>query len=302
MSLKAVLLAVMLSLSGLGLLAQTPRPPKPKPVEDVPPPDIGQGTASVAGPVSSLHESATPQQTSAARTWTMFNNEPWPSEQTLISLTSACATGHGGASPYSLGPNAQETIVLEKAVQELKSDAFFRQRTIVVVPIGSPQINAWDVNGEDVLYARRQAATGREVERTSLICVPQGIIEFFLDAPEELGAVIAHEMGHAVDAACYYDARPKSAFPPLIQQSCESRADAFALNAFIAQGKNPYAIAGAFGRFSMYMGDTSTGLLARIKNFVTDHPLTPDRIRDLRKMLLEAQRTHQLQPLPAIIR
>ncbi|HVS89255.1 MAG TPA: hypothetical protein VHF01_13675 [Candidatus Acidoferrum sp.] len=289
MRLEAVLLAVMLSLSGPGLFAQTPLPPKPKPVEDVPPPDIGPGILAVPT-----------QQTSAARTWAMFLDEPWPSEQALILLTAACATGHGGASVYSLGPNAQETIVLEKTVQELKSDAFFKQRKIVVVPIGSPQINAWDINGEDILYDRRQRPTGREAEHTSLICVPQGIIEFFLDAPEELETIIAHEMGHAVDAQCYLNARPKVLFPQQIQQICESRADVFALNTFLAQGKNPYAIAGAFGRLSMYLGDTSTGILARLSNFADDHPLTPDRIRNLRSILIEAIRTHQLQPVPVI--
>jgi hypothetical protein len=290
MRLEAVLLAVMLLLSGPRLFAQAPRPPKPKPVEDVPPPDMVPGTT---------------QQTSAVRTWTMFNNEPWPSEQILISLTRACVM-HGtgnGASPYNLGPNAKETITLEKVVEDLKTtlnDKLHLQRTIVFVPIGSPEINAWDVNGEDILYSRRQIPTGREVERTSLICVPQGIIGFFSDAPEELEAIIAHEMGHAIDIPCYQDVRPKTMFPGQIQQQCESRADAFALNVFIAQGKNPYAVAGAFGRLSMYLGDTSTGLFARIKNFASDHPLTPDRIRDLRSMLIEAQRTHQLRPLPAI--
>jgi hypothetical protein len=291
MRLEAVLLAVMLSLSGPGLFAQTPRPSKPKPVEDVPPPDIG------ILPVPT-------QQTSAARTWAMFLDGPWPSEQDLISLTTACVvngTGNG-ASPYSQSPNAQQTIMLEKITQDLKKDPFFMRRRIIVVPIGSPEINAWDVNGEDVLYRKRRVPTGREVERTSLICVPQGIINFYLDATEELEAIIAHEMGHAVDGVCYLNARQKTAFTNLTQQSCESRADAFALNVFIAQGKNPYAIAGAFGRLSMYLGDTNTGLLARIQNFTNNHPLTPDRIRDLRSMLTEALKTHQLQPLPDIIR
>jgi hypothetical protein len=295
MRLEAALLAVMLSLSGPVLFAQTPRPPKPKPVEDVPPPDIGPGILAVPT-----------QQTSAVRTWAMFDDQPWPSEQIFLSLTSACVMrGTGkGALLYNLGPNAKETVILEKAVQDLKttlSDKLHLQRTIVFVPIGSPEINAWDINAEDIMYSSGQVPTGRDVERTSLICVPQGMIKFFLDAPEELEAIIAHEIGHAIDIPCYLDVRPKTLFPQQIQQQCESRADAFALNMFIAQGKNPYAVAGAFGRLSMYLGDTSTGLFARIKNFASDHPLTPDRIRNLRLILVEAQRTHQLQPLPAII-
>jgi hypothetical protein len=221
MRFEALLLAVILSLSGPGLFAQTPRPPKPKPVEDVPPPDIG------IPPVPT-------QQTSAVRTWAIFHDEPWPSEQTLTSLARACR----GA--YGLGPNAQETIMLEKAVQDLRkilAAKFHLQRIIVVVPVFSPEINAWNTNGEDLLYSRGQQPTGREVERTSLICVPQGIIDFFFDAPEELEAIVAHEMGHAIDIPCYQDVRPKTALPQLVQQGCESRADAFALNAFIAQGK-----------------------------------------------------------------
>src|SRR5713226_1493077 len=118
MRLEAVLLAVMLSLSGSGLFAQTPRPPKPKPVEDVPipdvlPPDIGPGILAVPT-----------RQTSATRTWTMFNNEPWPSEQILASLTRGCYEGRGGFFLYDLGPSAQQTIMLEKIAQDLKKDPF----------------------------------------------------------------------------------------------------------------------------------------------------------------------------------
>jgi len=229
----------------------------------------------------------------------MFDNEPWPSEQTLAALTKNCYDSRGGFVLYDLGPSAQQTIMLEKIAQDLKKDPFFMRRRMIVVPLKSPVINAWNINKEDFLYVRGLPPSD---ETSSIICVPQGIIDFFSDAPEELEAVIAHEMGHAVDAQCYLNTRPKALFPQQIQQICESRADAFALNVFIAQGKNPYAIAGAFGRLSMYLGDTSTGLLARIKNFATDHPLTPDRIRDLKSMLIEALKTHQLQPLPAIIR
>lgn len=44
---------------------------------------------------------------------------------------------------------------------------------------------------------------------------------------------------------------------------------------FTASGYNPYDGAGAFGRLKMYMGDTKTGLLARLNALGSDHPVTP---------------------------
>lgn len=286
-----VSVAFLVSLFAPSLLGQAPRPrpPAPKPVEDVPPPNIG--------PAVDLPTPATSQPTR----WAMFDGNPWPSdEQPLALLAQAC-----GSIPYQLGPDARQTIILETAVRNLRTvlAQWHQARRILVIPVGSADINAWTVNVENVLWIKRQVPNKGEEELGSLICVPRGIVEFFLDAPEELEAIIAHEMGHAVDIPCYFDVRPRTLFPNIVQQSCESRADAFALNAFIAQGKNPFAVAGAFGRLQMYLGDTSTGLFARLKNAISgDHPITPDRIRDLRRMLLESFRTHQLQPLPSIIR
>ncbi len=292
MKFQALLLAAMLPLLGTVLVAQAPRPPKPKPVEQVPPPDLG--------PMPTSPQATAPEQKPGARTWAMFDGNQWPSsDQELRLLAKTCGDER---LPYGLGQNARETIILETAVENIQKVLvqWHQGRKIFVIPFGSQDINAWTVNAEDVRWASGvRPVEGQDI---SLICIPQGIIEFFADAPEELEAVVAHEIGHAVDIPCYLDVRPRSSFPQLVQQACESRADAFALNVFIAQHKNPYAVAGAFGRLEMLSGDTSTGLFARLKNFDKDHPITPDRIRNLRLMLLESLRTHQLQPLPPIIR
>ncbi len=226
-------------------------------------------------------------------------SQSWPSEQELGLLAQACRS-----TPYRLGPDAPQTLTLENAVQDVKKvlTQWHQSRRIIVAPVGSAEINAWNTNAEDIRWAGGQPPKTGPDANFSLICVPQGISDFFGDAPQELEAIVAHEMGHAVDVPCYLDVRPKMLVPQLVQQACESRADAFALNAFVAQGKNPYAVAGAFGRIEMYSGDTSTGILARIANMSRDHPITPDRIRDLRRMLMEIHRTNQLQPLRPIMR
>lgn len=237
-------------------------------------------------------------QTSNIQGWAMFDGSSWPSDQQLASIAQICRS-----TPYRLGPSARQTAILETAVQNIKTvltKKLHQRRTIVVMPVGSADINAWTINAENVWWYNRQAP--RAGEEGSLVCVPQGVIDFFLDAPNELEAVVAHEIGHAVDIPCYLDVRPKDLVFHYVQQSCESRADAFALNVFIAQGKNAYAVGGAFGRLQMYSGDTSTSLFARLNNLGNDHPITPDRIRALRRMLLEAFRTRQLQPLPPINR
>src|SRR5260370_14734012 len=207
----------------------------------------------------------------------MLEGGPWPSEEQMKVVANFCNIGGERTASYNRGPDARETAMLEAAAadirrvlaqwQPFRTDPRSQGRKIIIAPVSSWDINAWNTNTEDVKWAAGQPIAGESV---SLICVPQGIIEFFMDAPEELEAVVAHEIGHAVDIPCYLDVRPRTSFPPLVQQACESRADAFALNVFIAQHKNPYAVAGAFGRLEMFSGDTSTGFFARLKNLPND--------------------------------
>jgi predicted Zn-dependent protease len=139
----------------------------------------------------------------------------------------------------------------------------------------------------------------------SLVCIPISMVIFMSGAEGELGFIVSHEVGHALDDACKtasgrtevaIASQPFSAFvggllggrysTAVVQQSCEARADAIGFALFTAAGYNPFDAAGAFGRLEMYMGDTSTTLVARFAAFGKDHPVTPDRIRQMRAMLV----------------
>jgi hypothetical protein len=40
----------------------------------------------------------------------------------------------------------------------------------------------------------------------------------------------------------------------------------------------------------MYLGDTSTGVLARLVAMGNDHPITPDRMKHMRMLLIQRAR------------
>ena len=112
---------------------------------------------------------------------------------------------------------------------------------------------------------------------------------FFEEAPDELAAIIAHEMGHAIDDSCRFS--PKT----LAQmRACEDRADgiAFTLLQNANPPFNPAALAGAFGRIESFYGGTSTGILARMISFNSNHPITPDRIEHVHRVILYWAATH----------
>ena len=139
----------------------------------------------------------------------------------------------------------------------------------------------------------------------SLVCIPISMVVFMSGAEGELGFIVSHEVGHALDDACKTPSgrtevaiasQPFSAFvgallggrysTAVVQQSCEARADAIGFALFTAAGYNPFDAAGAFGRLEMYIGDASTTLTARFAALGKDHPMTPDRIGQMREMLI----------------
>jgi predicted Zn-dependent protease len=142
----------------------------------------------------------------------------------------------------------------------------------------------------------------------ALICVPTAFVRFMGDSEGEMAFFYAHEIGHALDDTCKSDSgRAQIAHPTLSgeldkllggsgrnvlveQRTCESRADEIGFRIFTAAGYNPFDAAGGFGRIEMFLGDTSTGVFGRLAAFGSDHPITPDRIRHMRALLL-----HQLQ-------
>jgi len=125
----------------------------------------------------------------------------------------------------------------------------------------------------------------------SLICLPIAMVHFMGDGEGELAFVLSHEIGHAVDDQCKTKEGRMAVWTRLntvtAQQACEQRADAIGFNLFTSAGYNPYDAAGAFGRLEMYSGDINTGIVARLLQFGSDHPMTPDRISSMRKLLIE---------------
>ena len=136
------------------------------------------------------------------------------------------------------------------------------------------------------------------------------MVHFMGDAEGELAFIIAHEVGHTVDDVCKTDggrvavANSRGSLGALFggllggaqgaasasrisqQQGCEARADEIGFFIFTHSGYNPYDAAGAFGRLEMYLGETSTGLFARLNAMGSDHPMTPDRIENMRTLLI----------------
>lgn len=204
------------------------------------------------------------------RTWTMFNDRPWPDADLKSALSQVCGL------PFddSVTPQSTEALVIEATVKRLTQGRTSLSSTvpIVIAPVRGDIVNAWTFSN----VGERHAA---------LICLPAGMRQIVKDAPQELASIIAHEMGHAVDRECWnYKQRSIQG-----QRSCESRADSFGLAIAIRAGYNPLAFAGAFGRLEMISGQTDTGLMARLANAISsNHPITPDRIEHLHEMLVAA--------------
>ncbi len=170
-----------------------------------------------------------------------------------------------------------------------------RQHMTYLALANNNEINAWATNFNMT---------------NSLICVPVAMVHFMGGAEGELAFIIAHEIGHTVDDVCKTQSGRLSVansrgsvgalFGGLLggekgaasasrisqQRGCEARADEIGFIIFTRSGYNPYDAAGAFGRLEMYLGDTSTGIFARLNAMGSDHPMTPDRIKNMRTMLI----------------
>ena len=132
-------------------------------------------------------------------------------------------------------------------------------------------------------------------QRGGIVCLTRGIINL-MSNEDELASVTAHEVGHALDCdpPCPYSPNKVKNVSILqspvqaelaAQRICEKRADEIGFNLLVQAGYNPYAAGGAFGRLEMFTGDTSTGFFARIQAMASNHPISPDRIKDLSRML-----------------
>lgn len=224
---------------------------------------------------STLRPSA--QSPNGAR-WAMFAKSPWPNAALQSELAKVCGL------PFdpTLTPDSSVAANLEVLVIRLNQarESFGWTMPILFVPVESNIVNAWTHSNVGEQHG-------------ALICMTSGDRQVAGDAPEEFAAMLAHEMGHAVDTECYNYAQRSR----LGQQSCEARADSIGLAIIIRAGYNPYSFAGFFGRLEMFSGDTSSGILARLVNVITsNHPITPDRIQRLHQMLIDNQQGKFILP------
>lgn len=98
MKLKTVPIVLLLSLCAPNMSAQGPRPlpPAPKPVEEIPAPDI---RPPVSRPVPALASLQGPD----SRRWAMFDGESWPSEKQMENLTNQTLSARVGSRKESGG-------------------------------------------------------------------------------------------------------------------------------------------------------------------------------------------------------
>lgn len=162
----------------------------------------------------------------------------------------------------------------ERLISAFKS-AFPNDRVLITLA-SSNVINAWTE------YDWSQGTDRRHV---ALVCVPTAMVDFMGDE-DELAFIIAHELGHATDEGC----RAYASMPRANKAVCEIRADEIGYKLLRAAGYSPYAAAGAFGRLEMYYGDTHTGLTGMFQQMSSDHPITPNRIDHMRRMLIQETR------------
>lgn len=144
---------------------------------------------------------------------------------------------------------------------------------VVIALVSSSEINAWSV-----IDFANDPTNGN---RVALVCVPTAFVGF-MGEEDELAFMLAHELGHAVDGEC----RDYATMPRVNKTLCEIRADEIGYHLLRQASYSPYAAAGAFGRFEMYSGDTSTGLPGLFRQLASDHPITPNRIANMRRLLL----------------
>jgi predicted Zn-dependent protease len=192
------------------------------------------------------------------------------------------------------GGEQQELAHIEQRLRRvIKADGshFFH-----VVLTRNATINAWEVPVDSTHH---------------LVCVPVTMVHLMGDAEGELAFVVAHEIGHALDDLCRSTrgrlavARSQGSLSALLgallggergayesssldqQKGCEERADAIGFLIFTRAGYNPFDAAGSFGRLEMLSGDTGTGLVSYLGALSSGHPMTPDRIKHMRALLVQ---------------
>jgi predicted Zn-dependent protease len=191
---------------------------------------------------------------------------------------------HG--SEITSGPEFNRMEAIHTRLQPVLENA--PENDIDVALVANNTINAWEV---------------RLGPHSGLLCMPVAMVRFIGQSEGEMAFIVAHELGHALDEACKSDtgraqvARPtfSGALDRLLggtgrnaleeQRTCEARADEIGFRIFTAAHYNPFDAAGAFGRLEMYLGDS--GILDRLRFLNSNHPVTPERIRHMRFLLMQ---------------
>jgi predicted Zn-dependent protease len=217
--------------------------------------------------------------------------QPAGSEQARAQLVERGCRGQ----EITSGPEHDELVQIEKRIAPVINPD--QSHLIYVALAQNSEINAWAIP-LDMAH--------------SLVCVPIAMVHFMGDAEGELAFIVSHELGHAVDDQCKTQqgrlavAESRGSIGALLggilggthgayqasqlaqQKGCEARADEIGFAIFTKAGYNPFDAAGSFGRLEMYLGDTQTGVLARLNAISSDHPMTPDRINHMRELLIRA--------------
>ncbi len=186
------------------------------------------------------------------------------------------------APPLSSGPEFDQVAAISQRLDQSSRHIYF-------VVANNPVVNAWEVELS---------------QNESLVCIPVALIRFLDNNEGQLAFVLGHEIGHAVDESCKslserarIASRTKSGAvltflfgrtrgdEAVDQRVCESRADELGFSLMTRAGYDPRDAAAAFEKLSLYLGDTATGPIARLSAIGRTHPITPDRIRHMRKLV-----------------
>jgi predicted Zn-dependent protease len=149
----------------------------------------------------------------------------------------------------------------ENVMRVFKTEFPGRETTIALA--AANEINAWAITGQN-----------------GWVCVPTAMVSF-MGNEDEIAFMVAHELGHTVDDEC----RARTQITRENQTVCEIRADEIGYRLLRTAGYSPYAAAGMFGKLEMYLGDTSTGINGFFRQLSIDHPITPKRIENMRRLL-----------------
>jgi hypothetical protein len=197
-----------------------------------------------------------------------------------------------GAPEITTGPERAElNRIVARLNPVIKADG---KHIIYVILARNNTVNSWEMSIDTTHF---------------LVCIPLTMVRFMGSAEGELAFVVSHEIGHALDDICRTakgrlevaksqgsiaaelgellgGSRGAYQMSGLAQErGCEERADEIGFLIFTRAGYNPFDAAGAFGRLEMYSGDTGD-LLSQVKALGSGHPMTADRIKHMRELLI----------------